>query len=243
MPIERRVDCPSCGRDIRLTEAELADKRGFCALCNRHFDVVADMLLGDGPLREQAIARVAPSVLREAPPSRKIHVVGTSELRWRIGHPAFAFTCVVGLAIMVGAPILSVVSFLRDPHPMVIIVPALFFLFGALFFGFGVWFGFGEERVIVGGGVLRWMRGIGKRTKTKVVPLTDVNDVRVAEQTRSDSEGRVSRWYALHVGRVGQPPLELGGFERHEAEWVKEYLAAAIREALRPAARPAPASR
>ena len=61
----RQVSCPFCKTPTRVTEAELIDKRGFCAFCDARFDLVPEMFVSDGPHRTTAI--VASSLPALAP--------------------------------------------------------------------------------------------------------------------------------------------------------------------------------
>src|SRR5262245_37646092 len=90
MSVERRAQCPGCGRPVRLTESELIEKRGFCAVCDTRFDILPETLLGDGPMRAQAVTTLVPSTLREGPPSPRINVAaalpGQREISWHPGR-------------------------------------------------------------------------------------------------------------------------------------------------------------
>lgn len=71
--LERRVACPSCTRELRLTEPELLDKRGFCPACDARFDLLPEMFVGDGPMRSMQVTTAA---LPDVPPSGKIRLEG-----------------------------------------------------------------------------------------------------------------------------------------------------------------------
>lgn len=73
--IERRVACPSCTREIRVTETELLDKRGFCPACDARFDLLPEMFIGDGPMRSIEVVK---SALPDVPPSGKIFMQGSN---------------------------------------------------------------------------------------------------------------------------------------------------------------------
>src|SRR5215813_8370638 len=82
MPIERTAKCPQCGRPVRLTEDELVAKRGFCAVCDARFDVLPDLLVGDGPMRSLMVPQVA---ALSKPPTSKLQEVEGRFMVGRIG--------------------------------------------------------------------------------------------------------------------------------------------------------------
>ena len=73
--MERDVHCPQCGRLIRSTEQKLAIKRGFCGACQARFDILPELVVGEGPMRQLTVAEVQ---LSPAPsPSKRMEVTET----------------------------------------------------------------------------------------------------------------------------------------------------------------------
>jgi hypothetical protein len=241
MPVERRAECPSCGRPVRLTEPELIEKRGFCAVCDTRFDVLPDMLLGDGPMRSLAVTRVSPSALREGPPSTRIQVHGEGGQREVTWHPsrAVAVPMAVFVAVWMG---FSSFIFGRFPGfgPFVF-VPAIFAVVGVVIGARAVYGMFGAEKVRIENGRLIWTRGVGPIVQTREARLADITDVRLVERERGAQNGGRRFDTVLHVGLLGAPPIEMAGwagFDRHEVDWLREHIAAAVREARRLPAAP-----
>ena len=235
--MERRAECPSCGRQVRLTEAELIEKRGFCAVCDTRFDILPDMLVGDGPMRALAVTRVVPSALREGPPTPRIHVSGEGGRREISWHPsrAAAVPAAVFVAVWIGLSSFIFGKMPGLPGPFML-VPVLFVIAGG-WIGLRTLFGlFGVEKVTIENGRIEWTRGVGPFVQTRAARLADVSDVRLIERDRGGQSSRRVVDTTLHVALLGAPPIELCswvGFERHEVEWLKEHLGAAIREARR----------
>jgi hypothetical protein len=57
--LERVSTCPACSRPVRLTRAELAARRSFCAMCETEFDIAVVDLEGDSAFREQSLVVLA----------------------------------------------------------------------------------------------------------------------------------------------------------------------------------------
>jgi hypothetical protein len=68
-PGDRLTVCPSCGRDVRVTDDELAVGRSFCAACGQRF-AVEEKTVGESPFR--AIATIQADDTR--PPDARIAV-------------------------------------------------------------------------------------------------------------------------------------------------------------------------
>ncbi len=54
---DRLTACPSCGRDVRITDDELVVGRSFCAACGQRF-AVEEKTVGESPFRALAIIEV-----------------------------------------------------------------------------------------------------------------------------------------------------------------------------------------
>src|SRR5512138_1471119 len=73
--MEREVHCPQCGQPIRMTEQKLAIKRFFCGACQARFDILPELVVGEGPMRHLTVAEVQ---LSPAPsPSKRMEVTET----------------------------------------------------------------------------------------------------------------------------------------------------------------------
>src|SRR3990172_6472024 len=87
MPIERQGTCPGCGKPVRLTEDELVQKRGYCAICDTRFDIQPGMLEG-GPFRGGDALALARDT---RPPSGRVHDLSDEHglrIRVRLGRTA-----------------------------------------------------------------------------------------------------------------------------------------------------------
>src|SRR5688572_15748152 len=85
MATERTLPCPSCKHEIRVTTEELADKRGFCALCGTRFDITIDMIDGASPFRAAETVALVPA---SPPPSVRIErAAGRVTIRLRTSPP------------------------------------------------------------------------------------------------------------------------------------------------------------
>src|SRR5262249_2368582 len=109
MAVERRTNCPRCFASIRLTRDELANKRGFCALCDARFDLLPEMLVGDGPLRSLTMIQAAD--LAQPPTSRMAELVAAGQppryvirqAARRRGYPLPIAALTLWLFVVIGA--------------------------------------------------------------------------------------------------------------------------------------------
>jgi hypothetical protein len=85
--LERMSTCPACTRPVRLTRAELAAKRSFCAMCETEFDIAVADLGGDSVFREQSLVVLAP--VADTPDG--IRQSGRTKLTMTTGPLAWAY--------------------------------------------------------------------------------------------------------------------------------------------------------
>src|ERR1051325_9846618 len=124
MAVERRTNCPRCGESIRLSREELADKRGFCALCDARFDLLPEMLVGEGPLRSLEHVQAADMAKPPTRHMKEIAVAGEPP-RYLLGQagPRWPY------AIMMTFFGMWLVGFLGSPMPAFALLPGLILLF------------------------------------------------------------------------------------------------------------------
>src|SRR5215470_13510906 len=128
--MERLVKCPSCTREIRVTEEELLDKRGFCARCDARFDLLPEMFLGDGPNRS---LEVVGAKLPDIPPSGKISVEraadGTETITIASAKPFPAYNLLFSI-FWLGILVFFCSKALRSGNAMAILFPLFFIAIG-----------------------------------------------------------------------------------------------------------------
>jgi hypothetical protein len=222
---ERRVECPQCRRETRLSEAELAAKRGFCALCDARFDLLGDMVLGGGPMREQLVPRVA---LALAPlPSDRVSVESLAPDAAIVLRPRRTSRDLLLFLFWAVGMVSWALSILADGA-----MPGLSFALCNLVTGVSllhqvIWRRTYRERLTVHPGELRierwdrlWRRG------TERVALGGVVELKVCPAPET----------ALLVASTLTPPISVGqrlGLDATDAEWLRNALTARL-AAVRP---------
>lgn len=205
--VARIARCPHCGGEIRLTAEELADKRGFCAMCDARFDVRPELL---DPLPYRRLARVELALTPEPPPSPTVKVRDeggdtTIVLRHRARWPGvlLAPLCVAWWAAGIASGVVLGVV-------------------GVLLSLVTVWFLVGREEVVLGDRTLLWRRAVGPLSLTAATDVTEIQDV-------VSFRGRDSRAVAL-IRPTGHPLLVGRGLDL-EGD-VLDWLARRLRLAL-----------
>ncbi len=251
--MERSIACPSCGENIRLTREELAQKRGFCALCGARFDLLPEMLIGDGPHRS---IPVVPAADLPKPPSSRIDdatkddvpaiVLRQAGPRWIAALP-LAFTAVwlgvVGLGFSTsvlgrgfatrGLPVHHVTS---PPFLPLFFLP--FFLIGGLIFCTALFAIVGREEVRFDGEQLVRRRGIGRLVREKRIALGPIQSFQVAQTTGNRfgqfrmNFGQAPMWWTVKALTPGQDSLALGeglGYDEEAMQWLARRLERSLR--------------
>jgi hypothetical protein len=224
--LERRVKCPQCRREIRLGEAELADKRGFCAFCDARFELLPDHFLGNGPLREVPLARAQLTV--GPPPSVRLRDESPTVLLLRPMR-ALAVNLVAGVAIWLGA--LALIDRLPLSSPDNIfgtLFPLLWIALGSPVYCLALWALLGWERVEIADGTLRVRRGLaGLAFSTRTTRVDGTLQLNAREGDGHTRGGRRTIRY-LSVASVPDPTIRIGnwiGLDPDDFDWLKAALA------------------
>jgi hypothetical protein len=224
MSIERRIQCPSCAREIRLTEAELADKRGFCALCDARFDILPDMLVGSGPMRALAVPRVVLN-LNEPPGQSLERVASGADTDLVIRAPRGNAAVVGFLGGLTG--LIAFVSLWTAEIDVPMVFWAILATFGAGVLLGILWCLFGEERLAVRPGGVLHSRGLGPLRRETRLPGSHhlrVDTLALPANSHYPLSHRVSI-----RGEEGEILYgKLLGLDEQQADWV----ALAVRKAL-----------
>jgi hypothetical protein len=232
--LERRVRCPQCAREIRLSEAELADKRGFCAFCDARFGILADTFIGDGPMRELPVSRVA--LVAQPPTSARVGLESaapdaavrlTPERTWSlVGFTA----CWCGFLIIWYAG-----AFSRHDSPLLMkLFPILHVAVGFYLVGKVVWMFVGHERIAIAGGRLEVTRSLGGHVFARqALPLAGVVRLTVRQEEKQH-KGTTTITHYVTVASSTEPPVRLGrsiGLDADDAEWLRAALEARLQRA------------
>jgi hypothetical protein len=237
MAVDRRARCPSCARLIRVTEDELVEKRGFCAVCDARFDITPERLEGATPHRENALVPVRPVppslpsgrlvVTREANGEAQLVVRG-SKLPGLLTAPVSALLCwklIDGL-------------YWYGLSPMdLLLIPVV-----ALAVGLPLWSLFGRERLRVHAGGLTWTRELlGVRLARREAAGSATLTVEHPGEVGGLASGPATY---LRVRADGQLALEVGHgllLGASDAAWARGWLSATLSSRALPPADGPPA--
>jgi hypothetical protein len=231
---ERWGTCPRCELPVRLTEAEVSAKKGFCARCGATFEITRQVRDSPSPFRDSAAVTLVPSPA--SPPTPRIRslvddrqselvILSRSVAR---GVMAIAVTAGFGaflawMALTGGARSLAGLVL----YGLAVGGPVLILSLRQLF---------GHDRVAIRDGAL-WSRKVpalgGGEERT---PLGAVREVAVEEDAGRGLITLMPRGsYRIRVLRDGRKPLLLGRGMTHDQEtirWVERWLKEHIDRAL-----------
>ena len=116
---DRLASCPTCARDVRVTDDELTVGRSFCAACGERF-LVEHTTIGDSPLRALALIEVhherAPDTRMAVRPDGAIDLYARSASRRTLFGLGMAASCAGMVALALSNPQgVSVVTLLGLP--------------------------------------------------------------------------------------------------------------------------------
>lgn len=245
MGIERTATCPECGRAVRLTEQELLVKRGFCAVCDARFDILPELLLGEGPLRTLEVVQVSDSA---QPPTRYMRVLPTkgdeTHIRIRPRPRVRSFILGAGFSVWFASifPAFWHVFGRIWGHG-----PLFLLLFVGMVGGMGALGGkalfhlAGVEEVTIEGRHLRRRRSLFGLGFTQSVPLEEVERFVVKDAVQSPfdrtntlrhSYPRLDQPKMVQLIRRGEEPLRIGADLGHSEEamnWLCRRLERGLR--------------
>jgi hypothetical protein len=224
--MNQRTSCPRCGESIRLTREELADKRGFCTLCDARFDLRYEMMVGVGPLRllpfVQAVELAAPSIRSNR---RMMEITAPGRpTRYMIRPVPWLSNAMLpanqhwGTALLAGGLFGKAAFF---PTAALLLLSLLFSLFG-------------REEVVLDGEHLTLCRGIRWLSRKTRVPFQSIEGFSVISRVGVPSlrsERLRSPGALIQVLRAGQEPLQIGAGLDHDEnamQWLSDRLEHAV---------------
>lgn len=218
---DRMATCPSCAKPVRLTEDELIQKRGFCAVCDTEFDVQRSMLQG-GPFRAIELAHAAPVTTR--PPSSRVHDLSDGRglhVKLELAGPLRALA---GIMAGLGGAI-ALLTGLTGPWIGGVVVGAISVLPLVLL-------QVSRQDVFLNGTELVCIDRIGgvpfKKTPVSLAEIVSIDTVQQA------TLGPGQQFHHVRVIVDGRDSIKIGGGQCHSEE-AMSWLTQRLREALRKA--------
>jgi len=238
--MERWATCPVCQRPVRLTDAELQHKRGFCARCDARFDIKAGTLRAAPlPFRDADTAELVPVLPGPPTPAIDEHaggaeaaiaIRGNAAPGWMTGTDGIQFVAIV-MAAIAGVIFITHGAKLSD-----YVYPGLVSISALVLSQRWARNRFGRDVVALRGGTLH-VRPNFLASGGSQVPVADIQDIQVEEDAANArvADAKITstagRW-RLRIDTVHRKHILVGAGLGHDLEtmmWVRKWLEDAMR--------------